>query len=104
MGRKIVLRIIQNYPKILSCKIPKESMFISGEDKKQAVLEAAGGRRRKKKMTSIVWVVIMVLLALFVPKGLAVLIVLVNIFIPDMVPFIDEVLQVIVLIKKLSSD
>ncbi len=55
-------------------------------------------------MIQTAWVGIMVLLALCAPKGLAVLVVFANIFIPDMVPFIDEVLGVILTVKRLSSD
>ncbi len=55
-------------------------------------------------MIQTAWVGIMILLELCTPKGLAVLAVFANIFIPDMVPLIDEVLGVIITVKRLSSD
>lgn len=53
---------------------------------------------------SIAWVVIIVLAELFTPKWAAVLIALANIFIPDMVPFIDEILGVIIAAKRILGN
>lgn len=57
-----------------------------------------------KILISIGWVVIIVLAELFTPKWVAVLLALANIYVPDMVPIIDEILGIIIVIKRILSN
>lgn len=54
-------------------------------------------------MIRLLWVVAVLLVELIAPTFVSVLVVIANMFLPDMVPFVDEILGVAVVLKKMSD-
>ena len=54
-------------------------------------------------MIRLLWVVAVLLVELIAPTFVSVLVVIANMFLPDMVPFVDEILGVAVVLKKMSG-
>ena len=52
-------------------------------------------------MLNIIWILIVVIAELIVPEYVSVLIAIANIFIPDSVAYIDEILGIIIAIKRI---
>lgn len=54
-------------------------------------------------MLAIIWILIIVIAELIAPEYVAVLIAIANIFIPDQVFLIDEVLGIVIAIKRIAN-
>lgn len=50
---------------------------------------------------AIVWIVAVAFVEMIVPEWLAVILAIANIFVPDMVPMLDEVVGIAIVIKRL---
>lgn len=54
-------------------------------------------------MEAIIWVIAVIVVELIAPSYISVLIVIANIFIPDAVPVLDEVIGAVIAVKKLTD-